>query len=70
MRLESTFDHCNFSSYASFTGPFVSAKLSLFAKLCRESRLALLAKTPLVMKIMTFSCKEAVSFILDVIQEV
>lgn len=44
MILEGTFDYYNFSSHASFAGPFVSAKLSLFAKLCQDLGLALLAK--------------------------
>jgi len=47
-RVEGTFDYYSFSSHASFTGPFVSAKLSLFAKLCQNSGLALLAKCSLI----------------------
>lgn len=37
MSLGSTFDRYSFSSHASFAGPFVSAKLSLFAELSQDS---------------------------------
>lgn len=61
MRLEGTFDYYNFSSQASFAGPFVSAKLSLFAKLCQDSRLALLAKCNLIPNL--FSAFASISFL-------
>lgn len=59
MRLEGTFDCCNFSSHASFAELFISAKLSLFSQLCKDPGLALLAK-------MQFNPEFVLSFCLNI----
>lgn len=63
MRLEGTFDNYGFSSHASFAGPFVLAKLPLFATFCQDSRLALLAKGSLIPNL--FSAFASISLLLS-----